>query len=254
MTRTVDRQPAGRPSRRAMWSIILTLVVIVLVFAGIRVVVDSPHLLSGTLPPGRSFESRYVLHPALAYLHIVPGVAYLVGAPIQLSRRFREAHFSVHRRLGRVLIPAGLISGICAVIFGALFAFGGILESSGALVFGMYFVTAFDRGPRRNPGWCRRRPPPVDDPRLRGSAVGRHDQALDRVLSDLRTAVFRDEFRHGVLAVISRACAGRRDLCQETPDCGGNLSVPSGGGLMSSTVRHVSMASAESSPGPLAGG
>jgi len=55
---------------------------------------------------GGSFGERYVANPWLAYPHIVPGVLYLIGAPLQLSRRFRSRHFAFHRRFGRVLIRA----------------------------------------------------------------------------------------------------------------------------------------------------
>ncbi len=125
-----------------MWSILLVLILIVLVFAGIRVSVDWPNVAAGTVPPDDSSDRYYALHPVLAYAHILPGVVYLVGAPFQLSRSFRERHFTVHRRMGRVLIPAGITAGIFAIVFGTLFPFGGLSEASATVVFGIYFVTA----------------------------------------------------------------------------------------------------------------
>ena len=41
------------------------------------------HLVGGAVPGPDAFEHRYVLHPVLVYLHIVPGVVYLVLAPLQ---------------------------------------------------------------------------------------------------------------------------------------------------------------------------
>ena len=67
----------------AMWSTILFLILVVLVFALMRVATDVPHLIEGTQPPADSFESRYVDHPVLSYAHLVPGVLYLLGAPFQ---------------------------------------------------------------------------------------------------------------------------------------------------------------------------
>ncbi|HEY6799835.1 MAG TPA: hypothetical protein VI121_04275, partial [Agromyces sp.] len=72
----------------SMWTLVFLLIVIVLVFAGIRVGTDGPLVASGTAAERDSFEFRYVAAPWLAYLHIVPGVLYLVGAPLQLWRRF----------------------------------------------------------------------------------------------------------------------------------------------------------------------
>jgi Predicted membrane protein (DUF2306) len=91
---------------------------IVLVFAGMRVATDWPNVAAGTIPPDESPDYSYALHPVLAYAHILPGVIYLLGAPFQLSRRFRERHFTVHRRMGRVVLPAGIRAGVFAIVFG----------------------------------------------------------------------------------------------------------------------------------------
>jgi uncharacterized membrane protein YozB (DUF420 family) len=127
---------------KAIWPMLLILIVIILVFAGMRVAVDWPNVASGIVPPEGSYERHFALHPVLTYAHILPGVIYLVGAPFQLWRRFRERHFSAHRRMGRIILPAGIIAGIFAIIFGILFSFGGVLEASATVVFGGYFVTA----------------------------------------------------------------------------------------------------------------
>jgi uncharacterized membrane protein YozB (DUF420 family) len=133
---------SARVRTGTVWSTLLLLILIVVAFAGMRVSIDWPNVAAGTVPPADSFNHHYALHPFLAYAHILPGVAYLVGAPFQLSRRFRERHFTVHRRMGRVLLPAGIMAGVFAIIFGALFSFGGLLEASATVVFGGYFVTA----------------------------------------------------------------------------------------------------------------
>jgi uncharacterized membrane protein len=139
---TKARSAPDRALTRTMWSVLPVLVLLVLVYAAIRVATDWPHVLAGTRPDDDSFESRYVRDPALAYAHIIPGVVYLVGAPLQLSRRFRERHFTVHRRMGRVVLPAGIVAGVFAIIFGTLFSFGGFFEASATIIFGHFFVAA----------------------------------------------------------------------------------------------------------------
>lgn len=52
------------------------LIAIALTFATIRVDVDWPSILAGTIPDD-DFAKRYVDHPLRAYLHIAPGVVYL---------------------------------------------------------------------------------------------------------------------------------------------------------------------------------
>jgi uncharacterized membrane protein YozB (DUF420 family) len=123
-----------------VFGIVVFLIGVVLVFFALRLVTDVPSIASGTLPPADEFDHRYARYPWLAYGHIVPGVIYLVLAPIQLWRGFRDRHIRWHRRIGRVALVAGLASGIFGVVFGLLFAFGGAVEAAAAAVFGTWFV------------------------------------------------------------------------------------------------------------------
>jgi uncharacterized membrane protein len=129
----------GRSRLRLAQAAVAVLVLIILGYVGARLLRDIPHLTAGTVPADE-IDRPYVEHPWLAYLHIAPGVVYLLGAPLQLSRRFRTRHYTVHRRLGRVLLTAALLNGIFAVVFGALFSYGGIGEAVAAVVFGAWFV------------------------------------------------------------------------------------------------------------------
>lgn len=124
-----------------MWPIIVLLLAIVLAFFTIRVLTDAPNIAAGVVPED-GYERRYAEHPLIAYAHIVPGVIYIVGAPFQLSRRFREANVHRHRLLGRVLLPVGLLAGVFGVGFGVPYSFGGITEATAAAVFGSWFVVA----------------------------------------------------------------------------------------------------------------
>jgi uncharacterized membrane protein YozB (DUF420 family) len=126
----------------AAWGVVIFLIAVVMVFAVIRVTIDSSNLSSGVVPPEGEFDRRYALQPALAYAHIIPGVVYLLLAPFQISRRFRNRHLELHRRIGRFLVPTGVVTGVFAVAFGFFFSFGGFAEASATLVFGVYFVVA----------------------------------------------------------------------------------------------------------------
>jgi len=132
----------GRAAKPAAWVIISVLLCVVVVFALLRVLTDLPLLLSGQAAERGSFEERYVRHAAPAYLHIVPGVAYLVGACFQLSVRFRSRHLRVHRRIGRVVWSAGVLSGVFALVFGAAHSFGGSWQSVATVLFASYFLVA----------------------------------------------------------------------------------------------------------------
>jgi uncharacterized membrane protein len=127
-------------SRRPVLIFIGVLIGIVLTSYGFRIATDAPFLLTGTDPEPEDFEARYVAHPWLAYLHMTPGVLYLLGAPLQLSERFRTKHYTAHRRLGRVLVTAALVSVSLALIFGLRFPWGGRPEAIATAVFGCWFL------------------------------------------------------------------------------------------------------------------
>jgi hypothetical protein len=75
------RNPADRVgTRRPVLVFVGLLIAIVLTSYGIRIATDAPFLLSGTEPEPEDFESRYVAHPWLAYVHMTPGVLYLLGS------------------------------------------------------------------------------------------------------------------------------------------------------------------------------
>ena len=138
----VDTAEREAPSPRLLRGVAIgvgSLIGIVLAFVVIRVVSDWPSILDGSMPDD-DFAERYVEHPWRGYLHIAPGVVYLLGAPLQLSRRFRTRHYDVHRRLGRVLVGCALVSGVFALLFGIPFAWGGTAEALASGVFGTWFL------------------------------------------------------------------------------------------------------------------
>jgi uncharacterized membrane protein len=137
---TTPTAPA-RPGLRVMQCAIVVLILIVIAFAVMRLLVDVPHLLAGTVPE-EEYDRRYVRHPWLAYVHIAPGVVYLLGAPLQLAYRIRSRHHTFHRRLGRVLLTAGLISGAFAIGLGYVMPFGGTGEAVASYLFGSWFLAS----------------------------------------------------------------------------------------------------------------
>ena len=127
-------------NRRPVLIFVGVLIAIILTSYGIRIATDAPFLITGIDPEPEDFESRYVAHPWLAYLHMTPGVLYLLGAPLQLSQRIRTRHYTLHRRLGRVLVTAVLLSVIFGLLFGLRYPWGGLGEAMATAVFSCWFV------------------------------------------------------------------------------------------------------------------
>jgi uncharacterized membrane protein len=132
----------GRPLTWLAWSAVWLLIAVVVVFLVIRVTSDIGDLSSGNIPPEEEFDHRYVVNPWPAYLHILPGTVYLLGAPFQLSVRIRRRNIRFHRGLGRVLLVAGAVTGVFAIVIGIMMPFGDFAEMSATLVFGLYFLAA----------------------------------------------------------------------------------------------------------------
>jgi len=63
--------------------------------------IDVPNVAAGVVPED-PYAARFAEHHWLTYLHIGPGVLYLVGALLQVAYPFRRTHYTVHRRLGRL--------------------------------------------------------------------------------------------------------------------------------------------------------
>ena len=137
----VGRSP-GRFTRVTTWTVLGLLITTVLVFAGIRLSQDVPNVLNGVTPSPDSFERRYAENPLLFYAHILPGVAFMVLAPFQVSKRVRSGRISRHQRMGRVALGAGLVTGAFALLVGTLLPFGGLAEGSATVVFGIYFLVS----------------------------------------------------------------------------------------------------------------
>lgn len=132
----------GKPLTVAGWGLAIFLIVVVLVFVAIRVTSDIPNIVGGVIPPEGDFDRRYAQYPVLAYLHILPGVVYLIGAPFQVSMRFRERNLARHRVLGRIVLVSGAMTGFFAIVVGFALPFGAVAESSASMVFGLYFLVA----------------------------------------------------------------------------------------------------------------
>ena len=118
------------------WVAIVVSVISLLVFGAIRLadMVQDP-------PPTGAFEVRYVQHPWVAILHMIPGLVFLTLAPLQFVERIRQRRIGFHRGLGRILVATGAISGLFALVVNFLLpGFGGISTQSATVFFGVIFL------------------------------------------------------------------------------------------------------------------
>lgn len=121
-------------TRTLGWVAILLSVIILLASAAIR-------LADMTHEPTDAFGVRYVQHPGVALLHIVPGLLFLTLAPLQFVARIRRRHIGLHRGLGRILASCAAISGLFALVAAfRLPAFGDVGTQAATFFFGAIFL------------------------------------------------------------------------------------------------------------------
>ena len=113
-------------------------------FSAIILLADGANRLSIMLqdsPPTDVFDLRYVQHPWITFLHIVPGLMFLTLGPLQFMARIRQRRISFHRGLGRILVVCAATSGLIALVVNVVFpTFGGISGQAATVFFGAIFL------------------------------------------------------------------------------------------------------------------
>lgn len=98
-------------------------------------------LMAQDTPSTDTFDIRYVQHPWVTFFHIVPGVLFLLLAPLQFVARIRQRRINYHRIMGRVLVTSAAISGGAALVINFLFpAFGGVSTQAATVFFFTIFL------------------------------------------------------------------------------------------------------------------
>lgn len=92
-----------------------------------------------------AFDASYAAHPVVTLLHVIPGGLFLALAPLQFVARIRNRHRRVHRVLGWMLVVSAGISGVCGLLFGLAWPFGGFAETAIVVIVGILLLYALVR-------------------------------------------------------------------------------------------------------------
>lgn len=134
-----------RGASRAVWVATVTLSLI-----GVAVV--TRRLFSLAAPVARQgldgfgLDEGFARHATLTTIHILPGLLFVVLAPLQFVRRIRMRWPIVHRWMGRVLVAVSMVVGGSALVMSPQMAVGGLTESVATTLFGGFFLFATIRG------------------------------------------------------------------------------------------------------------
>ncbi len=140
---------------RIVWPAIYFTILVLLVFAlfrGLDIVSGQPLAEPEGFGPPPEFTNRYHDHPLMSMIHMITGIAFILFAPLQFSAKFRAKRLTLHRWIGRVLMPMGIISGVTGILAAVwLPGFGGFSTLIASWFFGIGIVICFLRS-----WWCAR--------------------------------------------------------------------------------------------------
>ena len=93
----------------------------------------------------RGAATKFYRYPVTTLLHVATGAVFLVLGLAQFSATLRSRHPAVHRWCGRALLALGAAFTLTGFFFAIAVPYGGVLETSAALVFGSFFLLAGGR-------------------------------------------------------------------------------------------------------------
>jgi uncharacterized membrane protein len=96
-------------------------------------------------PQPAAFDSGFAQHRLLTMIHIVPGLLFMLLAPLQFVSTLRNRRPKLHRWIGRVVLGLGLIIGCSALVMSPRMAIGGVSETAATSLFGALFLFALIR-------------------------------------------------------------------------------------------------------------
>jgi uncharacterized membrane protein len=131
---------------RTLWLATILLVVIALAI----VIRRTLQLFAASPAPPRfaetaALDAGFARHPLLTMVHIIPGLLFMLLAPLQFVRGLRTRHPSLHRWMGRVVLASGVVIGGTALVMSPQMAIGGANETAATMVFAIVFLCALIR-------------------------------------------------------------------------------------------------------------
>ena len=95
-----------------------------------------------TSPPNlaAALDSNFAKHRGLTLVHILPGLAFMVLGPLQFAGSIRSRDLRFHRWSGRLLVSAGLVIGVSALLMSFKATIGGANETAATTLFALIFL------------------------------------------------------------------------------------------------------------------
>jgi uncharacterized membrane protein len=128
---------------RVLWSLVLLLSLI-----GVTLVVRrtmhlfAPSPAPSNFPEAAALDAGFAAHRLVTMVHIIPGLLFVLLAPLQFVRTLRTRHPRIHRWMGRVVLASGIVIGVTALVMSPQMAIGGASETAATTFFAIVFLFA----------------------------------------------------------------------------------------------------------------
>jgi uncharacterized membrane protein len=142
-----DAKAPPRWLTRLLWTAVIFLALIGIGAAIHRAVVFAfPALQAGSENPAYVLDKTFASHPALTFVHIIPGLLFMILGPLQFAGNVRRRWPRFHRWSGRVFLLLGSIIGVSALAMSFSLSIGGANETAATVFFALFFLVALSRG------------------------------------------------------------------------------------------------------------
>jgi hypothetical protein len=85
-------------------------------------------------------DTGFAEHPLITLIHIIPGLLFMLLAPLQFAKTIRLKYPKFRRYSWYIIFACGLVIGVTALVMGFTMAVGGIIETLAVAVYGVLFL------------------------------------------------------------------------------------------------------------------
>jgi uncharacterized membrane protein len=123
---------------RLVWIGVTVLALIGIVAAARRALI----LLTGigVNPAAPALDEVFARHPALTFVHLIPGVLFILVGPFQFMPAIRAKRLWQHRWSGRLFVASGYVIGASALAMSWRMSIGGANETAATTLFALLFL------------------------------------------------------------------------------------------------------------------
>ena len=118
---------------------------------GIAMVIRRTLIVAGLIPSvnpsgGAPFDNGFGQHPVLTFMHILPGMLFMLLGPWQFMPAIRTRYPLFHRVSGRIYIICGYIVGASALCMPfIMLPIGGVNEAAASILFSIFFLICLSK-------------------------------------------------------------------------------------------------------------